>query len=215
MKILIIPDIHGRDFWIEPCSHIEEYDKIIFLGDYHDPYPNQVSIEDSIKMLKYDLLPFVNNNKDKVICLLGNHDYNYIQKILSNRVDYHNFNIIKDILKKINLKLIYRIDDYLFSHSGVIPLWLDSNNLTLEKLETLDFSDRSLEDVSAIRGGWSIGSCIFGDVREYIESIHIPNIYQIFGHTQVQKEFIEKDFACLDCKKCFILNTETKELKSC
>ena len=43
MKILIIPDIHGRSFWIEPCSHIDEFDKVIFLGDYHDPYPFEVS----------------------------------------------------------------------------------------------------------------------------------------------------------------------------
>lgn len=35
-KILIIPDLHGRSFWKEPCNNWK--DKIIFLGDYHDPY---------------------------------------------------------------------------------------------------------------------------------------------------------------------------------
>lgn len=35
-KILVIPDLHGRGFWKEPCNNWEG--KIIFLGDYHDPY---------------------------------------------------------------------------------------------------------------------------------------------------------------------------------
>ena len=38
MKILVLPDIHGRHFWKEPCNNIETYDKVVFLGDYLDPY---------------------------------------------------------------------------------------------------------------------------------------------------------------------------------
>lgn len=73
MKLLIIGDVHGRDFWIEPCSHIDEFDKVIFLGDYHDPYPFQVSQDTSRHRLRDELLPFVLEHKDKVICLYGNH----------------------------------------------------------------------------------------------------------------------------------------------
>lgn len=25
MKVLIIPDVHGRTFWKEPCKHIDEF----------------------------------------------------------------------------------------------------------------------------------------------------------------------------------------------
>ena len=35
-KILIIPDVHGRDFWIEPVKKVinnKDY-FIVFLGDY-------------------------------------------------------------------------------------------------------------------------------------------------------------------------------------
>ena len=35
-KILVIPDIHGRSFWKESCNNWEC--RIVFLGDYHDPY---------------------------------------------------------------------------------------------------------------------------------------------------------------------------------
>ena len=73
MKILIIPDIHGREFWVEPCSHVDEFDKIIFLGDYHDPYPLQVNRDDSRRLIRDKLVPFVTEHKDKCICLYGNH----------------------------------------------------------------------------------------------------------------------------------------------
>ena len=68
MKILIIPDIHGRDFWVEPCSHIDEFDKVIFLGDYHDPYPYEISKETSRNRLRDQLLPFVLEHQDKGVC---------------------------------------------------------------------------------------------------------------------------------------------------
>lgn len=37
-KILIIPDVHGRTFWKYAIDNIDKYDKVIFLGDYLDPY---------------------------------------------------------------------------------------------------------------------------------------------------------------------------------
>ena len=42
-KILIIPDVHGRNFWKEPCNNWKG--KIVFLGDYHDPYGEYVDDE--------------------------------------------------------------------------------------------------------------------------------------------------------------------------
>ena len=49
-EILVIPDVHGRDFWKEPCREWEG--KVIFLGDYHDPYTQQVSKNNSLENLK-------------------------------------------------------------------------------------------------------------------------------------------------------------------
>ena len=36
-KILIIPDVHGRTFW-KSAVESGDYEKIVFLGDYTDPY---------------------------------------------------------------------------------------------------------------------------------------------------------------------------------
>lgn len=213
MKILILGDIHGRDFWIEPCAHPEKYDKIVFLGDYHDPYLFQVSQKTSRRRLRNKLVPFVEQNKDKVVCLLGNHDLSYLLSVIADRFDYQNADKIRGYLKHMNLQLTYEVDGYLFSHSGVLPSWLHNNQLKLEDLKTIPFSHPSLLDVSCYRGGDKDGSCIWGDVREYMFREHIPNLYQIFGHTQLEHEIISQEYACLDCKKAFVLNTETKELK--
>lgn len=37
-KILIVGDVHGRTFWQEAKNLINEMDRVIFLGDYLDPY---------------------------------------------------------------------------------------------------------------------------------------------------------------------------------
>jgi predicted phosphodiesterase len=213
-KILIVPDVHGRDFWVEPCTHINNYDKVIFLGDYHDPYPTQVSTKLSRHHLRDILVPFVEEHKDKVICLIGNHDLNYIVGNLANRMDYWHKSEIEKLIKRMNLQLIYQEGNYLFSHSGVLPEWLSANGLTLDNLKEMSFYDNSLMNVSPYRGGWSnVGSCVWGDVREYANSKHYPDLYQIFGHTQLQEAYIDKDFACLDCRLVFVLDTETKILK--
>ena len=215
MKILIIPDVHGRNFWIEPCSYIDEFDKVIFLGDYHDPYSFEVSQETSRHRLRDELVPFVLEHRDKVVCLFGNHDGNYLVGDMADRFDYWHKHEIRDYLQKMNLKLIHREGDYLFSHSGVLPKWLKANNLTLEDLETLPLDHSSLLNVSPYRGGWSeAGSCVWGDVREYTLAEHIPEFYQIFGHTQLQEDpIIQKDFADLDCRRAFVLDTEKKSIE--
>lgn len=77
-KILVIPDVHGRSFWKEPCNNWEG--KIIFLGDYHDPYGEYIHGEpnkdESLDNLK-ELVEFVKNKRhtSDVICLLGNHKF--------------------------------------------------------------------------------------------------------------------------------------------
>lgn len=36
----------------------------------------------------------------------------------------------------------------------------------------------------------------------------------IFGHSQQESDpIIKEDYAYLDCRKCFIVDTETKEIK--
>lgn len=214
MKLLIIPDIHGRDFWMEPCSHIDEFDKVIFLGDYHDPYLFQVSQDKSRHRLRDQMVPFVTEHKDKVVCLMGNHDGNYIIGEMADRMDIFHRVEIRNLLKQMDLKLAYMVDGYLFTHSGVLPAWLDYNKLTLEDVLNNNVPVDALTQVSPRRRGTSpCGSCIWGDVREYDMNQKLENTYQIFGHTQLISPIIAPHWACLDCRAAFVLDTEIKELE--
>ena len=74
--ILIIPDIHGRIFWKEPCKEFKGK-HIVFLGDYLDPYKHQNILEKTALENFKEILEFKKNNKDLVTLLLGNHDLHY------------------------------------------------------------------------------------------------------------------------------------------
>lgn len=77
MKLLLIPDVHGRHFWKEPVKEaIKSKDvHIIFLGDYVDSF----NVE-GYKILQNlrDIIAFKKKFPNKVTLLLGNHDYAYI-----------------------------------------------------------------------------------------------------------------------------------------
>lgn len=221
-KILVIPDVHGRKFWHKAEELINEVDKIIFLGDYLDPYFWEgITFETAMEEFK-NILSFKQKNPEKVILLTGNHDIHYIilefmncsRLNLYDRVKIHE--LFQSNIDKFNL--IYQHDNYLFSHSGIYREWMYKYNITLEELFDLKtfFQNRwkTLEDVGVYRGGWDkVGSCIWADIRERIEHTVIPNFIQIVGHTlSDEPEFWFKDIICLDCRRCFILNTETGEI---
>lgn len=211
-EILIVPDVHGRKFWIDPCLNWQG--SIIFLGDYHDPYPFQASTKSSLKNLE-KLVDFVSSNKDRCTCLYGNHEgiYCNLNCPEGGRTDYYNLNKVSDLLCKLNLQFYKIIDNIIFSHAGILPTWLEINNLTLENLQ-LSKDSIALSWVSPMRGGYEpCGGILFGDVREYDSQSHIPDYYQVFGHTQLESPIIKDDYACLDCRECFIMNTKTKEIK--
>ena len=82
-NILVIPDIHGRTFWKEPIVYKDEFDHIIFLGDYFDPYSNElITQQDAIENFKELINSFTEEELEyKVEFLLGNHDGHYLYDI--------------------------------------------------------------------------------------------------------------------------------------
>ena len=230
MKVLILPDIHGRTFWKKTVEkHADECDKIIFLGDYLDPYPWECATEgitrkSSIENFK-EIIQYKKDNPDKVILLLGNHDLQYYDKafITKSRYDSSNAYKIKQNFGRNRglFQLAYEIDmnkHYLFTHAGLLKSWYEKHKnligeLTVENLNKLKTSPAGiivLCDVSRERGGYgNIGSIVWSDVEEKTESEDIEGTYQIFGHTQqISKPIIKETWACLDCRKAFILNDD-------
>ena len=214
MKILINPDIHGRVFWKYSIEHKDEFDKIIFLGDYLDAYSPDLLLkeEDNFK----EIIQFKKDNSDKVILLLGNHDCSYINdKIYTasryNPVKHDSYQ--KLFLDNIDLfQLIYIYDKYLFSHAGVYQKWMDLNKLTLKDLLDCDLDklSKSLNWIDYFRGGfYDVGSCIWADIRDSGTEKLLKGYYHIFGHTQLKFNLSTSELSCLDCRVPFLLDIET------
>lgn len=242
-KVLLIPDIHGRDFWKKACN--EWKGEIIFLGDFFDPYP-QEGIENPLDNA-LEAIDFIYNNKDRCTVMLANHDGHYILPdfVQSSRYSYGNAELYKEQLKRIEdvTKGALIKGDIIFSHAGITEIWAenfladymeyhnmnDVNDVVLETAEILqdtrisDYNDSYIQALSMIgpaRGGYnSCGSCVWADISEHFTrklSGFSPKQYskfQVFGHTQLKHELIQEHWACLDCRKSFIVNTDTKEIK--
>jgi hypothetical protein len=154
MRVLVIPDIHGETFWKEPVQkYIDQVDKIVFLGDYLDPY-RQFEDEYSPDTVFNNMMDIVNLkliNKDKVVLLKGNHDFHYTSKramelACASRCDKRNwhkfnnlFNDYDDLFKLAHLESIKGIT-YLFSHAGITTYWINKVNAKLWKMNDRDVS---------------------------------------------------------------------------
>ena len=210
-KLLIVPDVHGRTFWRKAKEMINSVDKVVFLGDYLDPYPSEgITAEQAIEEFK-DIIQFKKDNMDKVVLLLGNHDGAYAYNFGSaSRYDYKNEDIIKELFNNNSnlFQLCYLKEKYLFTHAGVTNDWLMRNRLHIRNLIEAD-SIPGLWDISYLRGGYcKTGSIIWSDVREEDRN---ESYYQIFGHTQLKSEpIITKNWACVDCKRLITIDSNKK-----
>lgn len=210
-KILVIPDIHGRTFWKQTLEKVslEDYEKVIFLGDYMDPYPfeREITVESALENFK-EILDLKKNNYEKVILLLGNHDFYYFYKERGpSRWSFKHHTEIEKMFDENRscFQLAYETEKTLFSHSGYLAEWaqycvendfLEKFEPTAESINSLLKSDegkRCLEMVSYTRGGiYKYGSCIWADFIEhedanynspYIRTDFICEKKQVFGHT--------------------------------
>lgn len=227
-KLLIIPDIHGRTFWKNATkTYQNDVDKIIFIGDYLDPYPwEEITRKNAIDNFQ-DIINYKIQNQDKVTLLTGNHDACYMDKYnfkRCSRYDSSNARHIEEMFRShrslFQLACEETINDkkYLFTHAGLILPWYNIHKniigeLTVENLNSLLNSPqgiRALSEVSFYRWGPDqFGSIVWLDIHEMSnnEKQNIPWDYQIFGHTQ-QKEnpIITDKWACIDCRKAFLLD---------
>lgn len=220
-EILVIPDVHGRTFWREPIM-FDKFEHIVFLGDYFDPYPMECISEQDALVQFADILKCKKANPHNITLLIGNHDAHYWWMEgkgcrYSNQYDdiLHSIFRYNEQLFKLVHTLVVCGKTYVFSHAGVMPEWLHDNkldNVMYEDLNELLFRPNIgiLKQASCYRGGNArYPSPIWADMYDINDSKHREGVYQIFGHTQSTKPSIMIDWACLDCKMPYVLNTTT------
>ena len=140
MKVLVLPDVHGRKFWRKAVTNnIGQVDKVIFLGDYLDPYQNEIE-EDSDSMecndfedcqgllnMLNDIISLKKSEPNKYILLTGNHTDSYIWSNFqaATRTDKRNWKKYnKFFSENLNLfNLAWIEGNCIFSHAGISEGW--------------------------------------------------------------------------------------------
>ena len=215
MKTIVVPDIHGRSFWKDLKTKYKDFDgKIVFLGDYVDPYSYEdISWNDTIKNF-VEIIDFARNNSN-VILLIGNHDYHYIWDFgTSTRFSRKHYKelhkLYTDNIDLFKLSYYDEQNDILYSHAGVLQGWLDELNIDIKDINNLMIERLyDIWKVSEYRGGMDkFGSIIWADLREHMKYERInDHTIQIFGHTQLNVPLIEvkRNRFCIDSKQLFIV----------
>ena len=147
ISILVVPDVHGRDFWMKPVEEtlLNTDAQVVFLGDYLDPYPWEWETEDMTPMEAMsrcredalnrfkEIIDLKKKYPERVTLLLGNHDCGYAigSDICDCRTDYRNYQEIEYLFKdNRNLFQLAASSDvagkkFTFSHAGILKGWAD------------------------------------------------------------------------------------------
>lgn len=189
-KIIIIPDLHGREFWRGAANDMDVDTQVVFLGDYLDPYEDDwIYWSDAFQGFK-DAIAFKEAHPDSFQMAV---EYN----IAGKRYLFSHAGIHSDWARK---------------HSTLFgPLERVTADTFNQLMFTPEFVD-ALSEVSWRRGGTATaGSMVWADIYEYGLSAPIaPDVVQICGHTRLlegkPKEL--NQVICLDCQRAFTLTED-------
>ncbi|GAB3316416.1 metallophosphoesterase [Larkinella ripae] len=203
MKIITIPDLHGRNSWLQ--VDVDQYDKVIFLGDYTDSYDLS---DDTILTNLQQIIALKQQHVHKVVLLIGNHDAQYLHfphyRCSGFRASMQTALSEVFIQNRSLFQIAHQEGPYLFTHAGVSNRWLahlpkatfnGNPELNLRTSDQLAdwmntmHQDRTLRttlfDVSYLRGGFDeAGGPVWADKRE-TSTDYLPGFHQIVGHTPV------------------------------
>lgn len=222
---LYIGDIHGEIYLLE--NVIEEFEanncnKCIFIGDYVDSYDcTDVEIIHCFKML----IEFKQKYPDRVICLLGNHDWQYYNLFsheskwsrcsgFRNNISVELYTMFTDYSNL--FEIAHKQHKYLATHAGVSKKWygnyydrllyylqggediVNDFDKVLNRLK--DSADRwILSTIGKIRNGYGYGGPIWADKSEMGTYDSCKQWDQIVGHNRVNDITKVDNVTFIDC----------------
>ncbi|MDR2563261.1 MAG: metallophosphoesterase, partial [Prevotellaceae bacterium] len=165
-EILIVPDVHGREFWYPALDYSGE---VIFLGDYVDPYPADKISEKQATERFLKILDFKKQNPDRVTLLIGNHEHHYLRRDFAagRKMKGEEGELMEKIMTSDETKHLFQlckqIGKYLFIHAGITKDWYDRHlkhfddlgDTLEEQMNNLIYSNRTyvFYEASLSRGG--------------------------------------------------------------
>ena len=123
MKIAVVSDIHQSIYWRKLLNRINEFDKIIFLGDEFDCWKNKWPLQMNNAE---NIITFKKSSPDKIDLCWSNHATSYfLDEHCSGYQSEHAIDIKEFYQKYKDLyNVIYTYDNWIFSHGGVSAKWM-------------------------------------------------------------------------------------------
>ena len=210
IKIVALGDTHGRNTWKDIVKQESDADKIIFIGDYFDTHYN-VTVLEQIENFK-EIVQFKKDNLDKVILLIGNHDFHYLKGV-SEQYSGHNRFKAKDINEVLEpavstglLQMCYIYDKYLFTHAGVTKTWCMRNGIDVNNLEE-SINTEFMSDLDSFYFAYGPNMSKTGnDVTQPPIWVRIPSLLEdmvdgyvcVVGHTTLKELTISDNLIGID-----------------
>ena len=205
MKTLVLGDTHGRSTW-KLAIHQEQPDRVIFIGDYFDSF--EISGVEQINNFKQIIQYKESNAQVEVVMLIGNHDHHYFPEIGYTGTSGYQAGVGHSITQVIDenrhhLQMAYGFGDYLFTHAGVSPVFMDQvfgkddwskesvvvdlNELFKYKPKAFEFSGlESSGDSTTQTPIWIRPRALMQANKAHDKGLKNDYI-QIVGHTQMNK----------------------------
>ena len=126
-RTVVLGDTHGRSNW-KLATHQEKPDRVIFIGDYFDSF--EISGVEQIDNFKQIIKYKEDNPQIEVVLLIGNHDHHYFPEVGYTGTTGYQTRIAPSITQVIDenrhhLQMAYGFGEYLFTHAGVSPVFMD------------------------------------------------------------------------------------------
>ena len=204
MKTIVIGDVHGRSLW-KLIVNQENPDRVIFIGDYFDSF--EISGVEQIQNFK-EIIEYKKTSGKEVITLVGNHDHHYYPEVGYTGTSGYQSRIAPSITQVINenrqhLQMAYSFDEFLFTHAGVSPTFMDGefgeegwvednvvellNDLFKYKPKSFDFNGTDpYGDNTYQTPIWIRPRSLMAVNKKHNKGLKKKYI-QIVGHTQVKK----------------------------
>ena len=228
MKTYIIPDLHQKVSWVENFieSLNDDYDEIVFLGDYFDTHPSMFASDgyDTAMWLRYSL------RQPKRIHILGNHDIQYFfpraKELICSGWNPETNRRIRDVIMPddwMGMKLFHFTQNFYLSHGGLHQSWashpvlgIDNNHLTSMCNKAMDalmtgYVDRIFMAGASRGGRYPVGGITW--LAFDSELTPIRGINQVVGHhfghkvreklMPNRKKCVSENY-CIDCMCKFI-----------
>jgi len=205
MRTVVIGDTHGRSNW-KLAIHQEKPDRVIFIGDYFDSF--ELSGVEQIDNFKQIIQYKEDNPQVEVVMLIGNHDHHYFPEVGYTGTSGYQSGIAPSITQVIDenrhhLQMAYGFGDYLFTHAGVSPVWMDKvfgpddwskENIVVDINEMFRYKPRAFDFTGLEPSGnnaiqtpiWIRPRSLMSANKKHPKGLKKDYI-QIVGHTQMRR----------------------------